>query len=93
MYVLRKNTGPQIHQFLKALDRSQRKKPASDITSTALNEAEEAADKLRQGSRHADLNPQVAYVRRLQHLFAEENGFKSSSSGKEPDRKVVLYRR
>ena len=93
VYVLRKNTGPQIHQFLKALDRSQRKKPASDITSTALNEAEEAADKLRQGSRHADLNPQVAYVRRLQHLFAEQNGFKSSSSGKEPDRKVVLYRR
>ena len=93
VYVLRKNTAAQIHQFLRALDRGPARKVSQDAISDAVKEAEEAASRLDGGEHRADLSPQVAYIRRLQHQFAEQRGLASSSSGREPSRRVVLYRR
>ena len=93
VYVLRKNTGPQIHQFLRALDRGPARKVSQDAIGEAVKEAEEAAGRLDDGEHRADLSPQVAYIRRLQHQFAEQRGLASTSSGREPSRRVVLYRR
>jgi hypothetical protein len=93
VYVLRKNTAAQIHQFLRALDRSSSRMVSNDSITDAVKEAEEAANRLDGGEHRADLSPQVSYIRRLQHQFAEQRGLASSSSGREPSRRVVLYRR
>ena len=93
VYVLRKNTTAQMHQFLRALDRGPSRRLSQDAISEAVKEAEAAADRLDGGENRADLSPQVAYIRRLQHQFAEQRGLASTSSGREPSRRVVLYRR
>ncbi len=93
VFVLRKNTAAQIHQFLRALDRGPARKVSQDAITDAVKEAEEAASRLDGGEHKADLSPQVAYIRRLQHQFAEQRGLSSTSSGREPSRRVVLYRR
>ena len=60
----------------------------------AVKEAEEAAAQIGGGEDHqVDLHPQAAYTRRLQHQIAEEHGLTSSSAGREPSRRVVMYRR
>jgi hypothetical protein len=38
------------------------------------------------------LSPQGAYIRRLQHLIAERNELLSTSSGKDPQRRVRFYK-
>ena len=58
----------------------------------ALKEAEEAASRVREDQQPIELSPQSAYIRRLQHLIAERNNLLSKSSGKEPSRRVRIYR-
>ena len=93
VYVLRKNTSVQIHQFLRALGRGGKRFESTRAVKDAINEAQEASSRIEEGEHRADLSPQVAYIRRLQHQFAEERGLASSSSGRDPSRRVVLYRR
>ena len=94
VYVLRKNTTTQIHQFLRALARSQPRQATRAEVGKAIEEVEQAASRIAdEGNHQADLSPQVAYIRHLQHVFAEEHGLASSSTGREPTRRVVLYRR
>jgi predicted RNA-binding protein Jag len=60
---------------------------------TALHEAEKAsAEVLREGDEAVELNPQGAYIRRLQHLIAERNMLSSKSVGREPNRHVMIFR-
>ena len=93
VYVLRKNTLPQIEQFLKAISRGGRGRRGGRSAGRAIAEAEEAVAKIAQGESRIDLNPQGAYVRHLQHQIAERYGLSSASFGREPDRRVVVYRR
>ena len=88
VYVLRKNSVPQIRQFFKSLVRS----PAEEGADLALVEAERASESVLHGERSVALDPQRAYVRRLQHLIADRYGLASSSSGREPQRRVTIRR-
>jgi hypothetical protein len=93
VYVLRRNTSPQIEQFIQAVTRrsgSTRRTPVMDV---AVSEAEDAASRIQSGEHEVELNPQRAYVRHLQHEIAEKHGLSSSSTGKEPSRHVVFYHR
>ncbi len=103
VYVLRKNTLPQINDFLRMLAKEQgvpvrgggrsREDGASKETlDQALMEAEEAAQRVLGGEFSVQLNPQRAYVRRLQHLLAERFSLSSTSRGREPERSVLIYR-
>lgn len=93
VYVLRKNTTTQIHQFLRALARNQPRQATREEVGRAIEEAEQAASRITENGEHqANLSPQVAYIRHLQHVFAEERGLVSNSTGREPSRRVVLYR-
>ena len=103
VYVLRKNTLPQINDFLRMLAKEQgvplrgngrsREDGASKETlDQALMEAEEAAQRVLGGEFSVQLNPQRAYVRRLQHLLAERFSLASTSRGREPERSVLIYR-
>ena len=71
VYVLRKNTTAQIQQFIQAITRKQGQPLVpEERVEGAMREAEEGAIRVRKGEGHVELNPQGAYVRRLQH----ENG-------------------
>ena len=92
VYVLRKNTTTQIHQFFRAITRNDGAHRQNQARiSGAIQEAEQAAEFIKQGERHAELNPQSSYVRHLQHQIAESHGLSSSSSGREPSRRVVMF--
>jgi len=79
IYVLRSNTPHQVRQLLSEIYPSD-------------GEAEEAVTKVKNGQGAVELSPQSAYIRRLQHLIAERNKLSSQSTGKEPGRRVRIYR-
>jgi len=91
IYVLKSNTPPQIRQLLNTIYPTKRTNKADSIR-FALAEAETAVEQVKSGQETAELSPQSAYVRRLQHLIAERNELSSQSTGKEPDRRVRIYR-
>jgi len=91
IYVLKSNTPPQIRQMLNAIYPTDSTDKA-DSLKLALGEAEEAISQVKSGQEAVELSPQSAYIRRLQHLIAERNELSSQSTGKEPDRKVRIYR-
>jgi len=94
VYVLRKNTLPQIEAFVKAISRRQAEDAQSEEKySAAIEEAESAISQIDEGEEQVDLNPQTSYVRHLQHKIADKYGLSSSSAGREPERRVVIYRR
>ncbi|HNP88203.1 MAG: AAA family ATPase [Chloroflexi bacterium SZAS-1] len=59
----------------------------------AMMEAEQAITKVMNGERSAvELTPRESYVRRLQHQLAERYNVNSESRGREPNRRVKIYR-
>jgi hypothetical protein len=90
-YVLKSNTPPQIKQMLNAIYPTD-STDKSAILKAALNEAEGAVIKVESGQETVELSPQSAYIRRLQHLIAERNALSSQSTGKEPDRRVRMFK-
>ena len=90
VHVLRKNTGPQIEQCLVSIAES---RGLQQSEHPALHEAQEAAEKLLAGGDGVvALTPQTSYIRRLQHQIAETHRLGSRSSGREPLRRVRLFR-
>jgi len=96
IYVLRSNTPPQIRQLLNAIYPVEA--PTLEIPARespfkhALDEATEAVEQVKSGAETVELSPQSAYIRRLQHLIAERNALLSQSTGKDPNRRVRIYR-
>jgi hypothetical protein len=89
IYVLRSNTPHQIRQMLDTLYPTEK----VSYLDVALGEAEEAVIQIKNGQEEAvELNPQSAYIRRLQHLIAEKNALASRSTGKDPARHVRIYK-
>jgi len=86
IYVIRSNTVSQMEQCLLSM-RSER---GQDPVVSALQEAEEAIDQVMRGEEAADLSPQNAYIRRLQHLLAQRYNLTSRSLGQEPQRRVRI---
>ena len=88
VYVLRNNT---ISQMEQSLMRMRSDGESTDPTTSALRETEEAiaAVNLR-GEQAVQLQPQNAYIRRLQHELASRHGATSISRGSEPYRRVTL---
>jgi len=91
IYVLRSNTPNQIRQLLSEMYPAEGRTRTSSIKA-ALTEAEEAVGQVKEGEESVELSPQSAYIRRLQHLIAERNQILSQSTGKDPNRRVRVYR-
>jgi stage III sporulation protein SpoIIIAA len=91
VYVLRGNTPPQIRQFLDSLYPS-REEGRSGELNEAVHEAETAVEQVNEGEAAIELSPQSSYIRRLQHLIAEKNDLASHSIGKDPNRRVRIYK-
>lgn len=91
VYVLRSNTQTQMEECLgSAFEISV---TPSDPLSEAMEEVEEAISQVMDGSTESiELSPQSSYVRRLQHQIVERYNLQSESTGKEPRRRIRIFR-
>jgi len=87
IYAVKSNNLPQMRQCLDTIFTLQKEPPTS-----AMAEAEEAIEQVKEGKGPVELSPQNAYIRRLQHLVAERHGLASHSLGKEPRRRVQIIK-
>jgi hypothetical protein len=95
VYVLRKHTPIQLRQMLSTIYPAagfSKSEGRSDTMSSAIKEAEMAVDKARESEETIELSPQSAYIRRLQHIVAERNNLSSKSTGREPNRRVSIFK-
>ena len=101
VYVLRKNTMPQVQEFLQTISKEWRdngmgpRSGGEDYKATleqAMQEAEDAAQRVLSGEFSIQLAPQRSYVRRLQHMLAQRYNLASTSKGRDPARAVLLYK-
>ena len=101
--VLRKNSMPQLHEFLRNVVANWGRKggaavqgPTDEATfmtmEQAMEEAEAAANRVLGGESTVKLTPQRPYIRRLQHLLGQRYNVASVSQGREPERAVMFYR-
>ena len=91
IYVLKSNTPPQVRQMLHNIY-PMVSPDKRDSFKAALEEAEAAVAQVKSGGEAVELSPQSAYIRRLQHLIAERNAVSSQSTGKDPNRRVRIYK-
>ncbi len=88
IYVLRANTVVQIERCLADLfDLA-----GEDELERAVRETQDAIRKVIAGAKMIELAPQNASIRRQQHEMAREYQLVSHSKGKEPYRRVRIYR-
>ncbi len=101
VYVLRKNTMPQVQEFLHTISKEWRDNgigsggAGEDYKATleqAMEEAEDAAQRVLSGEFSIQLAPQRSYVRRLQHMLGQRYNLASTSKGREPARAVLFYK-
>jgi hypothetical protein len=89
VYVLKSNTISQMEQSLISLRPDQGR---FDPVTAALQEAENAISQIMENDGEIELSPQNSYIRRLQHQLAQKYHLASRSSGREPTRRVRIYR-
>ncbi len=91
IYVLKSSTPPQVRELLNALYPVYSAQEKNSFKS-ALSEVKEAVNRVKNDKEPVELSPQSAYIRRLQHLIAERHNLSSRSLGKEPDRRVRIFK-
>ena len=92
VYVVRRNTSQQIEQFIKAISRQNDFNRDTPAISSALQEVKKAVSEVIEGKKEIELTPQGAYIRHLQHAIADRYGISSTSTGRDPKRKVIIYK-
>ncbi|MFL5800979.1 MAG: R3H domain-containing nucleic acid-binding protein [Roseiflexaceae bacterium] len=100
IYVLRGNTITQMERQLAdifQIDPAADSQPERDGRSTeeyeARLEAEQAVTQVLNGERQTvELTPRGNFIRRLQHQIAERYNVRSESHGREPHRRVKIFR-
>ncbi|MCK4863507.1 MAG: AAA family ATPase [Dehalococcoidales bacterium] len=91
IYVLRSNTPPQMKQLLSTIS-PKKDNDKSGSFRTATDEAEEAVEQVKEGEEAIELSPQSSYIRRLQHIIAQRSDLDSHSFGRDPHRRVRIYK-
>ncbi|MEO8288624.1 MAG: R3H domain-containing nucleic acid-binding protein [Chloroflexota bacterium] len=89
VFVLKSNTLMQIES---ALGNVFNVEPPGDPMTTAMVEAEDAINAVLETDRPIDLAPASSQIRKLQHQLAERYNLASVSRGKEPFRRVRIFR-
>ncbi len=89
VYILKSNTMIQVQQCLASLFDLD---VPGDPIAAAIEETQDAIDNVLAREQAIELTPQNAYVRKLQHQMAERYNLNSRSEGKEPYRRVRIYR-
>ena len=92
IYVLRSNTVNQMEQFLADLFNLPGDIAVTSGNEDYTNQTQAAIEAVMNGERWVDLAPASAAVRRLQHDMARQAQLVSHSYGKEPNRRVRIFR-
>lgn len=92
IFVLRSNTINQMQTFLTDLFNLPAEFPKDEAIEPVLLETQAAIEAVLNGERWVELPPASAYVRRLQHQMARQANLTSHSYGKEPSRRVRIFR-
>jgi len=92
IYVLRANTVNQMEQFLADLFNLSVEAPGQASGDEYTTQTQAAIQAVLNGERWVDLPPATAAVRRLQHEMARQAQLVSHSYGKDPYRRVRIYR-
>jgi hypothetical protein len=92
VYVLRANTINQMQQFMGDLFNLGEAPAAEQTMEPTLVETQSAIEAVLNGERWVELSPASAYIRRLQHQMARQANLTSHSYGKEPFRRVRIFR-
>jgi len=90
VYVLRSNSVIQMQQCLAdifAIDAA-----PTDTFAEAMSEAEHAVQQVLVGTKVVELAPQASEIRRAQHHLVRKSHLSSESRGREPNRRVRIYR-
>ncbi len=90
LYVLRSNTPQQMETCLADIFSLSPKEV--DPLSIAMRETQDAIQKVLQGARSVELYPQKSYIRRKQHELARQSNLISHSRGRDPQRRVKIFR-
>jgi stage III sporulation protein SpoIIIAA len=90
IHVLRSNTVSKMESAL--VDLFNLSESELDPVAIAMREAREAIRRVQSGTRSIDLSPQNAYIRRRQHQEVRQANLISHSYGKEPRRRVRVFR-
>jgi hypothetical protein len=92
VYVLRANTVNQMERFLSSLFDLAVDGGGDRKVERALNETRKAINAVLNGERWVELRPTSSYIRRLQHQLVREANLISHSYGKDPNRRVKIFR-
>lgn len=92
IYVLRSNTINQMLQFLSDVFNLGEEGFDGYGLDTVFRETRAAIDAVKNGDRWVELQPAVSSIRRMQHQLAREAKLVSHSYGKEPNRRVRIFR-
>jgi hypothetical protein len=92
IYVLRANTINQMQQFLSDLFNLTAVLLDEQGNDSIRGETQAAIESVLNGERWVELQPAVAAIRRLQHQMARQANLSSHSYGKEPHRRVRIFR-
>ena len=86
------NTLNQIEQVLAEIFNISTETPDSATYDDVTNQTQLAIDAVLNGQRWVDLPPASAAIRRIQHDMARQAQLVSHSYGKEPSRRVRIFR-
>lgn len=92
IYVLRSNTINQMERFLTGLFNLDATGPRARSEEEAMRQTQSAIEAVLNGERWVELAPASSYIRRLQHQMARQANLLSYSYGKDPNRRVRIYR-
>jgi len=92
IFVLRANTVSQIEQSLAELFNLPEENSFPVDYEAVTNQTRTAIEAVMNGQRWVDLPPATPAVRRLQHDLARQAELTSHSYGKEPNRRVRIFR-
>ncbi len=92
IYVLRSDTRTQLTRFLSGLFNLAPSRPQKNGDEETLQHTQRAIKTVLDGERWVELDPASSYIRRLQHQMARQANLLSYSHGKEPHRRVRIYR-
>ena len=91
VYVLRSNTAKRMEHLLKDIF-NLKNGPLSITDERALQQTQGAIQAVINGERWVELPPASSYIRRLQHEMVTQANLVSHSFGKDPNRRVRIFR-
>ena len=91
IYVLRSNTAKRMEHLLKDVF-NLKNGSLSKSDEQALQQTQGAIQAVLSGERWVELPPASSYIRRLQHQMVNQANLVSHSYGKDPNRRVRIFR-